>query len=183
VHQTLAQASYRVFRSPASAHGDWKDVFSFNALLEPVGDFQQPVYVYNCPGSPYWRQYVSASPSPPKQNYKHDMTFYVTTSKLLGTMKLSVFDAGSGTVVRSMVCKSDAQPPAPPPEWRRKGLAFYVLKTGPSTNATASRSLNSDIFDGVSDGVSDDDDDVSVSSYTGTEVAKKDLADDIKRFD
>ena len=70
VNQTLAQASYRVFKNPASAHGDWKDVFSFNALLEPEGDFQQPVYVYSCPGSPYWRQYVSASPLPPKQNYK-----------------------------------------------------------------------------------------------------------------
>lgn len=171
VNRKLSQPSYRVFRSPTSIKGDWQDLFTFNALLEPIGDFQKPIYVYSCPGSPYWRQYVSSSAFPPKQNYKLDMTFYVTTTKLLGTIKLNVFDAGSGTVVRSMLSRDDAIP-----DWRQKGLSFYVLKTGPTkTSLTRSGTFNSDIFEGVSD------DDVSVSSFTGTEVAKQDLADDIQR--
>lgn len=181
MNQSLTQPSYRVFKSPASIKGDWKDLFSFNALLQPIGEFQKPIYVYSCSGSPYWRQYVSSSSAPPKQNYKHDLTFYVTTSKLLGTVKLIVLDGGSGSVVRSMICKDDSVPT----DWRQKGLVFYALK--PATGGghrkmsshTRSGTFNSDIFDGVSD--VDDDDDVSVSSFTGTDVVQN-LADDIKRY-
>ena len=179
MNQSLIQPSYRVLKNPASVKGGWKDLFSFSTLLQPVGDFQKPIYVYSCPGSPYWRQYVSSSPTPPQQNYKHDLTFYVTTSKLLGTIRLTVLDAGSGSVVRSMICKDDIVPK----DWHQKGLSFYVLKaTGGGsrkTSYTRSGTLNSDIFDGVSDV---DDDDVSVSTITATDVVKN-LADDIKRYD
>lgn len=99
----------------------------------------------------------------------------------MGTFKLYVLDAGSGTVVRSMVSRdSDME------GWKSKGLSFYVLKS--SLNAKPSMSsrsgtMNSDVFDTVSDdeNIDDDDDDVSVSSFTGTDVVKRNLAEDIKR--
>ncbi|XP_066920127.1 myosin-11-like [Clytia hemisphaerica] len=174
MNQSLTQPSFRVFKTPSSAQGDWKDLFSFNALMEPVGDFTKALYVYSCPGSPYWRQYVSGSATLPKSNYKHDFTFYTTTEKLLGTVKITVYEAGSGSVVRSMIHKGDT---VPGPEWRQKTSALYVLKTGPAkTSVTRSGTFNSDIFDGVSD-----DDDVSVSTITGTDIVKNLIADDIKR--
>lgn len=165
------QKSHRVFRTPASTKGDWKDSLSFHALLEPVGEFQKAIYVYSCGGSPYWRQYVSESNQPPHSSYKHDLTFYVTSTKLLGTMKLHVLDSGSGSVVRSMISKEDAAE-----EWKNKGLTFYAMKAGPNkTSMTKSGTFNSDVFESVSD------DDVSVSSFTGTDVIKQDLAEDLKR--
>lgn len=85
-----------------------------------------------------------------------------------------MLDAGSGTVVRSMISKDENME-----NWKEKGLSFYAMKPGPSpTNVSRSGTFNSDVFDGVSDV----DDDVSVSSFTGTDVVKQDLADDIKRF-
>ena len=164
---------------PSNAKGDWKDLFSFNAFIQPVGDFKKPIYVYSCPGSPYWRQYISSSSTPPKQNYKLDLTFYVATTKLLGTIRLTVLDAGSGSVVRSMITKEETVPS----DWRQKGLVLFGLKsTGGSfrkTSVTRSGTFNSDIFEGVSD--VDDEDDVSVSTFTGTDVVQN-LADDIKRY-
>lgn len=87
-------------------------------------------------------------------------------------MKLHVLDSGSGSVVRSMISKEDAAE-----EWKNKGLTFYAMKAGPNkTSMTKSGTFNSDVFESVSD------DDVSVSSFTGTDVIKQDLAEDLKRW-
>lgn len=174
LNQNISQESYRVFKQSASPQSEWKDVFYFAAHLKPVGDFQKPVYVYSCAGSPYWRQYLSSSEFPPRPNYKHDFTFFVASSKMIGTFKVFVLDAGSGTVVRSMISKDENVE-----NWKSKGLSFFVMKhTTPKVNISRSGTFNSDVFDSVSD----DDDDVSVSSFTGTDVVKQNLVNDIKRF-
>ena len=87
------------------------------------GQFNRPVYVYYAGGSPYWRQYVSGSPAPPRSSYKFDFMFFVSSVQLMGTIRVNVLDAGSGEVVKSMISKSEIYP-----GWKQKGLSFYVYK-------------------------------------------------------
>ena len=67
------------------------------------------------------------------------------------------------------------------PNWKDTGLIFYVLRNtiGGSGKPSVSRSAtsNSDVFESISD-----DDDVSLSSFTGTDLIKQNLANEIKRF-
>lgn len=174
--RTNGHQSFRVFREPASTKGDWKDLFSFNAYLQPSGEFNKPLYVYSCGGSPYWRQFVSNSDIPPRSHYRHEFTFYVSATKYFGTIKLRLFQAGSGEVIRSCITKDEMIP-----NWKDTGLIFYVLRNtiGGSGKPSVSRSAtsNSDVFESISD-----DDDVSLSSFTGTDLIKQNLANEIKRF-
>lgn len=171
--KTNGHQSYRVFKQPASTQGGWKDLLVFNASAIPIGDYQKPIYVYSCGGSPYWRQYVSSFEHPPHTSYKHDFTFYVSDVKLLGTRKFNVHDGGSGNVIRSLISKEENVP-----SWKYKGLSFYAMKQTTS-RGTVSRSATFNSSFGSTD---EDDDDVSLSSFTGTElVLKKDLAEEIKR--
>ena len=91
------------------------------------GQFNIPIYVFCASGSPYWRQYIASSPTPPRSSYKLDFVFYVSSVQLMGTTKLYVLQAGSGEVVKSMLSKGDIYP-----RWKPMGLSFYAMK-GPSS--------------------------------------------------
>eukprot|EP00795_Rhopilema_esculentum_P016335 gene16335-7725_t len=167
-----AKNNFRVWKTPSPSSSEWKDSFDFRAQSSGKGQFNKPIYVYYASGSPYWRQYVSISSTPPRSSYKLDFVFYVSTLQLMGTVKLFVLDAGSGDVVKSMISKSEIYP-----GWKQKGLSFFALKGPSSQNLAKSVSFQSTFNESELDSA----DDVSVSSYAATEDAKKDLAAAIAR--
>eukprot|EP00112_Aurelia_sp_Birch-Aquarium-sp1_P017815 Seg417.17 transcript_id=Seg417.17/GoldUCD/mRNA.D3Y31 product="Zinc finger protein DZIP1L" protein_id=Seg417.17/GoldUCD/D3Y31 len=164
--------SFRVSRSSSPSTSEWKDSFNFKVCTQEKGQFNKPLYVYYASGSPYWRQYVSSSAAPPRSCYKLDFVFYVSTVQLMGTTRFFVLDAGSGEVVKSMISKSEIYP-----LWKQKGLSFFAMKGLSSQNLTKSVSFQSTL----NESELDSGDDVSVSSYTGTEDAGKNLAAAIAR--
>ena len=85
-------------------------------------------------------------------------------------MKLNVLDAGSGTVIRSVITKEETLE-----GWKGKGLWFHAMKAGSSQGLNKSVTINSDQFE-----VTESGDEVSVSSWTGTEDVKKNLVEALK---
>lgn len=164
---------YKVSQQTPSTKGEWNELFSFRALLSPSDLFEKPIYVYSCGGSPYWRQYISLSDQPPSPNYKREITFYASANKIAGSTKFFIFDIGSGTVLRSMISRKESVE-----GWKEKGAYFFALKNGnkePTRNSLrGSGTFNSDVFRSVSD------DEVSLSSFTGTDVVKDELAEALK---
>eukprot|EP00794_Sanderia_malayensis_P011076 gene11076-12244_t len=163
---------FRVWRTPSPAISEWKDTLSFRASLIEKGQFNQPIYVFYASGSPYWRQYVTRLSDPPRSCYKLDFKFYVSNVQLMGTTRYFVLDAGSGEVVKSMISKSEIYP-----GWKAKGLSFFALKGPKESNLQKSVSFQSTL----NESEFESGDDVSVSSYTATDVAKKHLAEAITK--
>jgi len=159
--------SFRVWKNPSRNQSEWKDSFNFKASPVEKGQFNVPIYVYYASGSPYWRQYLSRSSKPPRSSYKLDFIFYVSDVQLMGTIKLHVLQTGSGEVVKSMISKSEIYP-----NWKQVGLSFFVMKGPTFQGMGKSVSFQSTIDESEVDSA----DEVSVSSYTGTEDARKNLA-------
>nr|XP_047130717.1 uncharacterized protein LOC101241137 isoform X2 [Hydra vulgaris] len=159
---------HRVSLKPAYKTTDWKDIFSFYAPLTPKGEFNKPVYVYSCGGSPFWRQYISFSDSPPNSSYKNDLIFYVANNKLAGTIKLYIHYAGSASVVHSMISEKKNVK-----NWTNKDVSFYTIKTVVSKNSLSNSGFT---VTNLSDS-----DEVSVSSIDGNNEVKGMLAVDLQK--
>ena len=112
---------FRLWRQSAYGSNEWSNVFTFSAFVKPSGNFTFPLYVFAAGGSPYWRQYISASPSPPSVEYRLDYMFYCSQTSLPGTFQCFVLEAGSVPVIRSCISRSkDLQ------GWKYKGLSFFA---------------------------------------------------------
>ena len=97
---------FRLWRQSAYGSNEWSNVFTFSAFVKPSGNFAFPLYVFAAGGSPYWRQYISASPSPPSVEYRLDYMFYCSQTSLPGTLQCFELEEGSVRVIRSCVSKS-----------------------------------------------------------------------------
>lgn len=132
---------FRLWRQSAYGSNEWSNVFAFSAFVKPTGNFTYPLYVFAAGGSPYWRQYISASPSPPSVEYRLDYVFYCSQTSLPGTLQYHVQEVGSVPVIRSCISKSkDFQ------GWKYKGLSFYARKptvSGDKTLTSVSASFES----------------------------------------
>ncbi|KAK2557589.1 Cilium assembly protein DZIP1L [Acropora cervicornis] len=132
---------FRLWRQSAYGSNEWSNLFTFSAFVKPSGNFAFPLYVFAAGGSPYWRQYISASPSPPSVEYRLDYMFYCSQTSLPGTFQCFVLEAGSVPVIRSCVSKSkDLQ------GWKYKGLSFFARNStisGDKTLTSVSASFES----------------------------------------
>ena len=114
---------YRLWRQSSDGSNEWSNMFAFSAFIKPTGNFTFPIYVFTAGGSPYWRQYISGSSSPPSTEYRLDYMFYCSQSSLPGTLQYHVQEAGSVPVIRSYVSKTKTIP-----GWKYKGLSFFAPK-------------------------------------------------------
>lgn len=123
---------YRLWRQSSDGSKEWSNLFAFSAFIKPSGNFTYPLYVFAAGGSPYWRQYISASPSPPSVEYRLDYMFYCSQTSLPGTLQYHVLEAGSVPVIRSYVSKSKNVS-----GWKYKELSFFARK--PATGGDKTR--------------------------------------------
>ena len=124
VSSNPSMKQYRLWRQSADRSKEWSDQLAFCVYPKSTSGFSYPVYVYASGGSPYWRQYISQSNSPPSHEYRLDYMFYASKVPHPGTVQLHVFDAGSVPVIRSCVSLSDTMP-----GWKHKGLTFHGVKS------------------------------------------------------
>ena len=122
---------YRLWRQSSDGSNEWSNMYAFSVFVKSSGNFAYPVYVFAAGGSPYWRQYISASPSPPSSEYRLDYMFYCSQTFLPGAQQYHVLEAGSVPVIRSYVSKSKNVP-----GWKHKGLSFYARKLAVSGDKT-----------------------------------------------
>lgn len=142
---------YRLWRQTSDGSNEWSNMFAFSAFIKPTGNFTYPLYVFAAGGSPYWRQYISASPSPPSVEYRLDYMFYCSQTSLPGTLQYHVLEAGSVPVIRSYVSKSKNIQ-----GWKHKGLSFYAPKLalgGDKTLTSVSASIESTLTEDKSQDV------------------------------
>ncbi|XP_001624813.3 uncharacterized protein LOC5503868 isoform X2 [Nematostella vectensis] len=123
---------YRLWRQRSDGSNEWVDKFNFTAYLKPLGPFTTPLYVYTASGSPYWRQYISASSDPPSTEYRLEYMFFVSRTAVPGAVELHLLETGTLSVIRSCVNKAKALQ-----GWKYKGESFYVMKSGRAANANS----------------------------------------------